>query len=414
MLFCLCYKVGVAFSEFVKYLDLDLVLQSDKQCSNANRNNGRELLLQLLLFVDQRSSADEQIKEIQAYLKSLQSDRSFQLEVIEIEKQPHLVESLKLVATPALVKIAPAPRQTLAGSNILQQLEKWWSKWQAQVESYDLEAASDNSPSNSPAKPEVYRAKDIELSDEIFSLKQENEELIAQLRFKDRILAMLAHDLRTPLTAASMAVETIELSEKKRNLEVQQIAALKQRLFRQAKNQFRIMNNMIGELLSSAQNTKAKLVIKPKSLDLGALCQEVASQFDARLEQKSMNFVRDIPQDIPLVYADEELIRQLIGNLIDNAIKYTPPQGKISLSVLHRTNQKVQVSVCDTGPGIPPEKRKRIFEDNFRLQRDRAFDGYGLGLATCHQIVSGHYGQIWVESSPESGSCFQFTLLAFK
>lgn len=413
MLFCLYYKVGVAFNELVKYLDLDLVLQSDRQCPNIDRDDKRELLLQLLLFVDRRSSADKQIEEIQAYL-DLQCDRPFELEVIEIEKQPHLVESLKLVATPALVKIAPAPRQTLAGSNILQQLEKWWYKWMMQVESYDSEAASDNSPLNSPSEPEVYRAKDIELSDEIFSLKQENEELVAQLRFKDRILAMLAHDLRTPLTAASMAVETIELSEKKHNLEVQQIAALKQRLFRQAKNQFSIMNNMIGELLSSAQNTKAKLVIKPKSLDLGALCQEVASQFDARLKQKSMDFVRDIPQDIPLVYADEELIRQLIGNLIDNAIKYTPQQGKISLSVLHRTNQKVQVSVCDTGPGIPPEKRERIFEDSFRLQRDRDSDGYGLGLATCHQIVSGHYGQIWVESSPESGSCFQFTLLVFK
>ena len=127
-----------------------------------------------------------------------------------------------------------------------------------------------------------------------------------------------------------------------------------------------------------------------------------------------MNFVRDIPQDIPLVYADEELIRQLIGNLLDNAIKYTPQQGKISLSILHRTNQKVQVSICDTGPGIPLEKRERIFEDNFRLQRDRTSDGYGLGLAMCHQIVLGHYGQIWVESSPESGSCFQFTLLVYR
>ena len=375
-------------------------------------------MLRLLLFVDRRSSSDESIKEIQAYLKSFQSesDFTFQLDVVEIEKQPYLVESLKLVATPALVKIAPAPRQTIAGTNILQQLKKWWPKWKAQVELLEQEGAkrSSNAELNSAFNSEINRVRDIKLSDEIFTLKRENAELAAQLKFKDRILVMLAHDLRTPLTAASMAVETIELSEKKRKLEAKQIEILKQKLFRQAKSQFGIMNNMIGELLDSARNNRSKLVIKPKPLDLQALCQEIASQFDTRLKQKLMNFVCDIPQDIPLVYADEELIRQLIGNLLDNAIKYTPQQGKISLSVLHRTNQKVQVSICDTGPGIPLEKRERIFEDNFRLQRDLASDGYGLGLATCHQIVSGHYGQIWVESSPESGSCFQFTLLVYK
>ena len=391
------------------------MLQSDKQCSNYDRGNVRESLLQLLLFVDQRSSSDERIKEIQAYLESLQSDLTFQLDLVEIEKQPYLLESLKLVATPALVKIAPAPRQTIAGTNILQQLKKWWPKWKAQIELLEQEEAkrSTNLELDSVGL-EIDRVKDVELSDEIFSLKRENADLAAQLKFKDRILFMLAHDLRTPLTAASMAVETIELSEKKRKLEAKQIEVLKQKLFKQAKTQFGIMNKMICELLDSARNTRSKLVIKPKPLDLRALCQEVISQFDARFKQKSMDFVRDIPQDIPLVYADEELIRQLIGNLLDNAIKYTPQQGKISLSVLHRTNQKVQVSICDTGLGIPPEKRKRIFEDNFRLQRDRAADGYGLGLAMCHQIVSGHYGQIWVESSAESGSCFQFTLLVYK
>ena len=391
------------------------MLQSDKQCSDYDRDNAREPLLRLLLFVDQRSSSEERIREIQAYLKSVKSDLPFQLDLIEIEKQPYLVESLKLVATPALVKIAPAPRQTIAGSNILQQLKNFWPKWKTQVELLERQGAKNSSNSElDSADLKVDRVKDIELSEEIFSLKRENAELTAQLRFKDRILLMLAHDLRTPLTAASMAVETIELSEKKRQLEPKQIEVLKQKLFQQAKNQFGIMNNMIGELLNSARNTKSKLVIKPKPLDLKALCREVVSQFDSRLKQKSMNFVCDIPQDIPLVDADEELIRQLIGNLLDNAIKYTPPQGKISLSILHRTNQKVQVSICDTGPGIPSEKRERIFEDNFRLQRDRSSDGYGLGLAMCHQIVSGHYGQIWVESSPESGSCFQFTLLVYK
>ena len=369
-------------------------------------------MLQLLLFIDRRSSSRERIKEIKAYLTSLRSSYSFKLDVIEIEKQPHLVEFFKLVATPALVKMTPEPRQTLAGSNLIEQLEKWWPQWQGQEE-FAIQQSNRNLQEFLPEITTDNYGKDIRLSDEIFSLRQEKEELEAQLRFKDKILAMLAHDLRTPLTAASMAVETIELSEKKDNLSSQKLTYLKQKLFRQARNQFNIMDNMIGELLQSSQTARFKLVIKPKPIDLCVLCQDIISQFEVKFKQKSMKFVEDLPQDLPLVYADADLIRQLIANLLDNAIKYTPESGKISLSVLHRTNQKVQVSICDTGPGIPAAKREKIFEDSFRLERDLAEEGYGLGLAMCHQIVSAHYGQIWVDS-PESGSCFHFTLLVHK
>ena len=396
---------------------LVIVLQSNKQSPDYDQSNTEKLLLQLLLFVDKRSSSDEQVQEIQSYLQSLRSEYSFKLDIVEIEKQPHLVEFLKLVATPALVKMVPAPRQILAGSDLIKQLDKWWPQWKAESKypAIDGDQSDSNKGSSSKNLPqESYYDKDIKLSDEIFRLQQEKEELRAQLSFKDKILAMLAHDLRTPLTAASMAVETIELSEKNEELDTSKLRALKKRLFLQAKNQFSIMDKMIGELLHNAQSANARLAVKPKAVDLKILCQEVVSQFDAKLKRKLMNLVMDIPQDIPQVYADKELIRQLIGNLLDNAIKYTPKKGTITLSVLHRTNQKVQVSVSDTGPGIPPEKRERIFEDSFRLQRDRSQEGYGLGLATCYQIVSAHYGQIWVDSSPESGSCFQFTLLVYK
>jgi len=396
---------------------LVIVLQSNKQSPDYDQGNAEKLLLQLLLFVDKRSSSDEQVREIKSHLRSLHSDYSFKLDIVEIEKQPHLVEFLKLVATPALVKIAPAPRQTLAGSDLLKQLEKWWPQWKAASQAPEIESETSDIGKESYSAElaqDYYDAKDIKLSDEIFRLKQEKAELVAQLNFKDKILAMLAHDLRTPLTAASMAVETVELSEKNDQLEASKLRVLKRKLFRQAKNQFSIMDKMIEDLLQNSQSVNAKLAVKPKAVNLEVLCQEVVSQFDARLKQKLMNLVTDIPQDIPQVYADEELIRQLMGNLLDNAIKYTPENGKITLSVLHRTNQKVQVSVSDTGPGIPREKKERIFEDSFRLQRDRSQEGYGLGLATCYQIVSAHYGQIWVDSSPESGSCFQFTLLVYK
>jgi two-component system clock-associated histidine kinase SasA len=103
-------------------------------------------------------------------------------------------------------------------------------------------------------------------------------------------------------------------------------------------------------------------------------------------------------------------VRQVIVNLLDNANKYTPEGGKISLSILHRTSQKIQVSVCDDGPGIPEEKREHIFEGHFRLQRDEAQEGYGLGLSLCRKVIRAHCGQIWVDSIFDRGSCFHFTL----
>ena len=104
----------------------------------------------------------------------------------------------------------------------------------------------------------------------------------------------------------------------------------------------------------------------------------------------------------------------MIGNLLDNAAKYTAEGGKIDISALHRTTQKVQVSIHDTGPGIPKENRERIFEESFRLQRDQEKDGYGLGLALCQRIIRAHYGQIWVDSVCGEGSYFNFTLPVYQ
>ena len=390
------------------------MLRSNKRSLIRQKSNVEGQLLKLLLFVDRRSSETEKVKEIQAYLKNLQSGY-FELEVVEIEKQPHLVEHLKLIATPALVKMLPAPTEVLAGSDLLGQLEICLPKWKAGLNDFkspeELEVRDSLLASD---RNSYYAAETIKLRDEIFRLKQEQQELAAQLRFKERLIGMLAHDLRTPLTAASMSVETIERAEANPQLTGEKLAALKQKLFSRAKSQFKIMNSMIGELLQNSRSMNAKLQIKPAALDLQSLCREIAAQFDGLMKRKSMIFVQDIPQDLPLVYADEELIRQMLSNLLDNAIKYTPEEGTISLSILHRTNQQVQVSVCDTGPGIPLKERSHIFEDSVRLKRDRDFDGYGLGLATCQQIISAHHGQIWVESSPQSGSCFQFTLLVYK
>ena len=368
--------------------------------------------IQLLLFVDKRPSSYEHIQRIQHYFKQLKADFSYQLQVIEIPEQPHLVEHFRLVVTPALVKVSPEPRQTLAGSNIVNQLKKWWPRWQLALEGNSPDA-SNNRQIQKPISPNPinslgHSVELMRLSDKIFHLNQEKEELIRQLKFKDQVLAMLAHDLRSPLTAASITVETIELAQNHHN--PQRSAELKEELYQQVRKQFRIMNRLITDILQASQTMKTELAVHCHDVLLQVLCEEILEQYTNLFEEKSLVLVKDIPQDIPRVYADEKLIRQVIVNLLDNAIKYTPLGGKITVSILHRTTQKVQISVCDTGPGIPEGKREKIFEGYFRLKRDQEKEGYGLGLSLCRKIIRAHYGQIWVDSVLNQGSCFQFTL----
>jgi two-component system clock-associated histidine kinase SasA len=167
---------------------------------------------------------------------------------------------------------------------------------------------------------------------------------------------------------------------------------------------------MIADLLQAGRGHDTELPIIPEKLHLGELCFQVLEEFSDRYTSKSQKILTDIPQDLPYVYADPERIRQVLVNLLDNAIKYTPVGGIISVAALHRTTQKVEFSVGDSGPGIPEENRDHIFENLFRLQRDQNTEGYGIGLCLCQRIIRTHYGQIWVDSSPQGGAWFHFIL----
>ncbi|NJK61025.1 MAG: histidine kinase, partial [Oscillatoriales cyanobacterium SM2_1_8] len=128
--------------------------------------------------------------------------------------------------------------------------------------------------------------------------------------------------------------------------------------------------------------------------------------------EKSQVLTSDIPSDLPTIFGDAERLRLVFANLLDNASKYTPEGGDIALKALHRTAHKLEVTVTDTGPGIPASLRDRIFEHSYRLEPDGS-PGYGIGLATCQRIVRAHYGRIWVDSAGKQGSCFHVVLPIF-
>lgn len=365
--------------------------------------------LQLLLFVDKRPSSQEQLRQVQDYLETLRTTSAFELQIINIEDQPYLAEYFKLVITPALIKILPEPRHILAGSNLVAQLTECWPNWQNSVVTSEARPVSQNVLGQSE--------QTMKLSDEIFQLRQDNEALQEQNLFKDRIIAMLAHDLRNPLTAAAIALETLEGQWDTATSAADAVVlppATMSRLAHHARSQMQVIERMITNLLDASRGKNSELKIRPRKLDLGALCPLIVEDILAKADAKAQNLKMDVPPDLPYVHADIDHIRQVLINLLDNAIKYTPAGGMIKLCVLHRTTQKVQVSVMDDGPGIPIEKQKAVFHDAFRLERDELQEGYGIGLALCQRIIRAHYGQIWVDSTPDEGSSFSFTLPVYR
>jgi len=396
------------------------VLKQDVMQVSQDQPIYSEAPLQLLLFVDGRPKSRQQVQQIRAYLKELEAVYNFELQLIDVEQQPYLAEHFKLVATPALVKIHPEPQQTIAGTNIIPQLKTWWPRWQTTVDTFlklqeDLQERLDENSQLISSKHTIHSVATssalIQLSDEIFRLKQEKEKLQEQLQFKNRVIAILAHDLRNPLTAAAIAIETLQSNYNPDTGEFPRFKpGMALHLLKQARAQTRIIDRMIADLLQVGFGEDTELPIVPQRLQLGELCLEVLEELSDRYISKSQTIETDIPQDLPLVYADPDRIRQALINLLDNAIKYTPVGGIISLSGLHRTTQKVEFSIGDSGPGIPEENRDRIFEHLFRLQRDQNVDGYGIGLCLCQRIIRAHYGQIWVDSSPHGGAWFHFTL----
>ena len=432
-------------------IDLFEVLERDGMQAFSEKQTNDETPLQLLLFIDKRPSSRERIRLIRDALKHLRISYAFDLEVIDVSEQPYLAEHFRLVATPALIKLHPEPRQTLAGSDLVAQLQHWWTYWQRSVETYRVNASHQQALSenlDALKKLDTLKATAIaegatvaltdasdsavglpacslprtlgtiarsaellQLTDDVFRLKQEKAELEHQLRFKDEIISMLAHDLRNPLTAASIAMETLEMGHSITDgWSARLTPALTAQLLKHARTQTRAIDHMITDILQAARGTSGELRIVPQKLALGSLCGEVLESLQHRFQAKKQRVTQDIPSDLPGVYADSERVRQVLMNLLDNAVKYTPTGGAIVVSILHRTTQKVQISVCDNGPGIPEENRDRIFEDHFRLERDEAKDGYGIGLSLCQRIIRAHYGQIWVDSTPNTGSCFHFTL----
>jgi signal transduction histidine kinase len=156
--------------------------------------------------------------------------------------------------------------------------------------------------------------------------------------------------------------------------------------------------------LEAGETELNKTLISPKSL----VCEAI-EQIQPLTLNRGQSLTAQVPPGLPELSADGDLILRVLTNLLDNAVKFTPKEGRITLSV-EQTEKEILFAVSDTGPGIPPEYRLRIFDRFARLESIEGLKGTGLGLTLCKLAVETHGGHIWVESKVGHGATFYFTL----
>jgi two-component system sensor histidine kinase KdpD len=167
------------------------------------------------------------------------------------------------------------------------------------------------------------------------------------------------------------------------------------------------LNRLVGNLLDMTRLESGAVTVRKEWLPL----EEVVGAALTRLERplRDRTVTTDLPSDLPLVAVDDVLIEQVLVNLIENAVKYTPPDTPVAIAA-RAGERDITVEVADRGPGIPAGEEERIFEKFQRLEPEARPGGVGLGLAICRGIVAAHGGRIWAENRPGGGAAFRFTL----
>ena len=350
--------------------------------------------LQLLLVAARHHLSGQDLRSLIQYLERDDIGFEVTLQVSDPSHQPELLELHRLVITPALIKLSPSPKQVFAGSNILQQLKGWLPRWQQDG------VVSGLGLSLRPTELDGSRTqKELQLEDQLLVLRQENETLIDRIHAQERLLRMVAHELRTPLTAAALALQSQRLGQ----IDMERFQDVVSRRLEE-------MEALSKDLLEVG-TTRWEALFNPQRLDLASVSAEVILELEKLWLGRNVEIRTDIPIDLPKVFADQRRMRQVLLNLLENALKYTGNGGHITLTMLHRTSQRVEVSVCDSGPGIPKEEQQRIFMDRVRLpQTSNRTTGFGVGLSVCRRIVEVHGGRIWVDSESGEGACFNFTV----
>jgi two-component system, OmpR family, phosphate regulon sensor histidine kinase PhoR len=236
------------------------------------------------------------------------------------------------------------------------------------------------------------------------SKEEEIEELKRMEAFRREFIANVSHELKTPLFAAQGFVHT--LIDGAANDE-----AVRTRFLNKAAKSLDGLENLVQDLLMLSQIETGEIKMRMESQDLVELANDVAEELSESAEKKKISLQVDEPKKKAMALADAKWIRQVLTNLISNAINYTPEGGAVNIK-FDFTKKSVYISVKDNGNGIPEEHLPRIFERFYRVDKSRSRErgGTGLGLAIVKHILEGHHTKAEVESEAGKGSKFSFKL----
>jgi len=226
-------------------------------------------------------------------------------------------------------------------------------------------------------------------------------ELQEEIRKRTEFTRALVHELKTPLTPI-MASSELLVEE----LKQEPWLRLAKNIYEGASN----LNRRIDELLDLARSEIGALKLNLQMIAPLEIIQEVITHTTPLAAENQQTLQTELPPSLPAICADEDRVRAILLNLINNAIKYTPPGGKITVRA-RQEETKVVVEIQDTGRGIDEKEMDRLFQPYYRMERDRErLSGLGLGLALSKRFVEMHNGSLWVTSQKGIGSIFAFSL----
>jgi signal transduction histidine kinase len=220
-------------------------------------------------------------------------------------------------------------------------------------------------------------------------------------RLRRDLVANVSHELRTPISSLRALLENLLDGVERPDPETLQVMLA----------QTERLGRLVDQLLELSRLESGDVPMVRERVALPPLVARVLSEIDVMRGRRDVELAEDLPQDLPPVYADAERVHQVLFNLLDNAVRFTPPGGRVTVRASTR-NGSVDVAVADTGPGIASEHLPRVFERFYRVDPGRSRDegGTGIGLAIARSVVEAHGGRIWAESQPGKGSVFTFEL----
>jgi two-component system phosphate regulon sensor histidine kinase PhoR len=223
-------------------------------------------------------------------------------------------------------------------------------------------------------------------------------------KIRQDFVANVSHELRTPLTTIKGYTETLLDGAFKEPVAPQFIQVIKRHADR--------LTKIVEDLLMLSKIESKEFQMKLEAISVRDLIDDVIDFVKGPSEKKRISVSRNEISSSLSLEADRNYLEQVLINLLDNAIKYTPEGGRITISAIEKDQREIQFSIEDNGIGIPREDIPRIFERFYRVDKGRSQElgGTGLGLSIVKHIVQAHGGRVWVESQLEKGSTFHFTL----